>query len=597
VLPRGWTGTVSLTANANAVSLGTTVSIQTSTDGSSFTTIATASVDGTLTYTETTPLASASFLRIRLVSGSGVVVAESACRFANLFVSNLFAEINNTFSVGVKYPELNSISLNTSDVERFRIFPDGNTFIGSSPSNSGFKLYVSSPSAAIATFAGATNGYVDINDGTVNSRLQNTAQGFLVGTVNSYNLNLRTNNTIRLTIDGSTGAATFTNTQTTLNFNPQTNLLASYYYLNFGGGSIMYRNLPDIYFGSNAKYGSAGSVVANYTYAIGMGLLTMDGGNLRWQANDTSVTAGNVYSVPVRFAINGDGNIGIGTINANGRLTIKAEVSNTPSLIFRNELGGPSSAISNYVSAGQTFTVIGTNVYVNSTANLERFDTGKESCGILFDEGTMRFVTGPTSTLPFTKMTIAQGGQVSIGITTGNRRLNVIDTSTPLFLHNNNNVSGSFCNISQLGGSNTNDTSSYYLYCDTDSVGVRMVIYGNGNIQNVNNAYGAYSDIKLKENITDATPKLDDLLKVKIRNYNLIGENTKQLGVIAQELEEIFPAMIDESPDKDKDGNDLGTNTKSVKYSVFVPMLIKAIQELKSENDVLKNRLDRNSIN
>ena len=41
----------------------------------------------------------------------------------------------------------------------------------------------------------------------------------------------------------------------------------------------------------------------------------------------------------------------------------------------------------------------------------------------------------------------------------------------------------------------------------------------------------------------------------------------------------VFPSMIEESPDRDAEGNDLGTTTKSVKYSVFVPMLIKAIQE------------------
>ena len=115
-----------------------------------------------------------------------------------------------------------------------------------------------------------------------------------------------------------------------------------------------------------------------------------------------------------------------------------------------------------------------------------------------------------------------------------------------------------------------------------------MYIYGNGNIVNTNNSYGALSDIKLKENITDASSKLDDLMKVKIRNYNLIGEDNKQIGVIAQELEEIFPSMIDESPDKDKDGNYLGTTTKSVKYSVFVPMLIKAFQEQQSQIEILK---------
>jgi hypothetical protein len=69
------------------------------------------------------------------------------------------------------------------------------------------------------------------------------------------------------------------------------------------------------------------------------------------------------------------------------------------------------------------------------------------------------------------------------------------------------------------------------------------------------------------------------MMQVKVRNYNLIGDTTKQLGVVAQELETVFPAMIDETVDRDAEGNDLGTTTKQVKYSVFVPMLIKAIQE------------------
>jgi hypothetical protein len=47
--------------------------------------------------------------------------------------------------------------------------------------------------------------------------------------------------------------------------------------------------------------------------------------------------------------------------------------------------------------------------------------------------------------------------------------------------------------------------------------------------------------------------------------------------------------MVEEAPDRDADGKDLGTTTKSVKYSVFVPMLIKAIQELKAEVDALKS--------
>jgi hypothetical protein len=113
-------------------------------------------------------------------------------------------------------------------------------------------------------------------------------------------------------------------------------------------------------------------------------------------------------------------------------------------------------------------------------------------------------------------------------------------------------------------------------------------VEANGNTKNTNNSYGSLSDIKIKENVVDATPKLDDLMKVRIRNYNIIGETTKQIGVVAQELEEIFPGMVDETQDRDVGGEFLGTTTKGVKYSVFVPILVKAIQELKAEFDAYK---------
>jgi len=170
------------------------------------------------------------------------------------------------------------------------------------------------------------------------------------------------------------------------------------------------------------------------------------------------------------------------------------------------------------------------------------------------------------------------------------------------FHENVSNSTGSYINVFNHSGSDPygtfifftgaspNNTTNIFLRC-ADSTTNRLIVYSNGNVLNTNGSYGSFSDIKLKENIKDATPKLDDLLKVKVRNYNLIGEDTKQIGVIAQELEEIFPGLIDLSIDKDKDGNDLGTTTKSVKYSVFVPMLIKAIQEQQKQIEELKNKL------
>jgi hypothetical protein len=146
--------------------------------------------------------------------------------------------------------------------------------------------------------------------------------------------------------------------------------------------------------------------------------------------------------------------------------------------------------------------------------------------------------------------------------------------------------------IIKYTGASPNITGDSQFFWCTDATESKFIIWSNGNTVNRNNSYGGISDIKLKENIVDTTPKLDDLLKVKIRNYNLIGSEEKHIGVIAQELEDVFPSMVEEF--KEKDSNQI---TKSVKYSVFVPMLIKAIQEqqaqiqeLKAEIDELKNR-------
>jgi hypothetical protein len=135
--------------------------------------------------------------------------------------------------------------------------------------------------------------------------------------------------------------------------------------------------------------------------------------------------------------------------------------------------------------------------------------------------------------------------------------------------------------------------TGWLIFSGENTAGQAIKIYGNGNVQNSNNSYGAISDVKLKENITDASPKLADLMQVRVRNYNFKSDpDHKQLGVVAQELKQIFPNMIEESPDKDAEGNDLGTTTKGVKYSVFVPMLIKAMQEQQALIESLTARLN-----
>jgi hypothetical protein len=107
--------------------------------------------------------------------------------------------------------------------------------------------------------------------------------------------------------------------------------------------------------------------------------------------------------------------------------------------------------------------------------------------------------------------------------------------------------------------------------------------------QGANNSYTAISDIKLKENIVDANSQWDDIKALQVRNYNLKeGQTHRQIGLIAQEVEPVSPGLVYESPDRDEDGNDLGTVTKSVNYSVLYMKAVKALQEAMERIETLE---------
>lgn len=129
-----------------------------------------------------------------------------------------------------------------------------------------------------------------------------------------------------------------------------------------------------------------------------------------------------------------------------------------------------------------------------------------------------------------------------------------------------------------------NNTTNYFIGCG-DATQTKFYVYSNGNVVNRNNSYGTLSDIRLKENIVDATPKLDDILKLKVRNFNLIGFEEKQIGFIAQEFEEVFPKMVENTVDKDTK-----EEHKTIKTTVLIPILVKAIQELSAKVTALENK-------
>jgi len=133
-----------------------------------------------------------------------------------------------------------------------------------------------------------------------------------------------------------------------------------------------------------------------------------------------------------------------------------------------------------------------------------------------------------------------------------------------------------------------------YLRLTTSSSG-NFFFYADGSLYNTTGTYGTISDLRLKENVVDATSKLDELMQLRVVNYNFrTSPDTKMLGFIAQEVEQVFPSLVEAG--EEVSGEE---PYKSIKTSVLVPMLVKAIQEqqatietLETEMTSVKARLD-----
>jgi hypothetical protein len=179
---------------------------------------------------------------------------------------------------------------------------------------------------------------------------------------------------------------------------------------------------------------------------------------------------------------------------------------------------------------------------------------------------------------------------VGIGFNSGNigGKLNIqINSANGIGIKNNlNGVSNPTGLLSYTSASmNAGGYHMVFQAAPTSGSDTNMLLCNlNGNLRNRNNSYGQYSDETIKENITDATPKLEDVKKLKVKNFNFIGDDLKQIGLIAQETEKVFPGLVED------DLNPQGDRIKSLKYSVLVPILVKAIQELEVRVKELENK-------
>ena len=107
----------------------------------------------------------------------------------------------------------------------------------------------------------------------------------------------------------------------------------------------------------------------------------------------------------------------------------------------------------------------------------------------------------------------------------------------------------------------------------------------NGDTLSLTGSYGQFSDRALKENIIYLTEEqkqgqVEDIKKVKFAKYNLIGDPTTQLGVIAQDLKETSPGLVN--------GEE---GSLSVKQSILHQKAVVALQVALDKIDSLEARV------
>ena len=144
----------------------------------------------------------------------------------------------------------------------------------------------------------------------------------------------------------------------------------------------------------------------------------------------------------------------------------------------------------------------------------------------------------------------------------------------------------------------------YAVWGIAPSSGANQAGYFSGNVT-VTGIFSNPSDERLKENINPLNSVLDKIMQVSVNTYNFKKEysyinlpQVKQYGFLAQNLQKIFPELVQTAVDKSKGENNL-FEYKTVNYLGMIPILTKALQEehmqrIQTEQELtdLKQRLE-----
>jgi len=260
------------------------------------------------------------------------------------------------------------------------------------------------------------------------------------------------------------------------------------------------------------------------------------------------------------------GNLGIGTSSPDSRLMLR-----TPSGTAC-QLNLSQTAVTNYRLSIPASTDALAFVYGASTERVRIDSSGNVGIG----------TTSPSS---YGSLGIVQAGNASA---IGYRCTNASYSAETFFLSADRNT--------------TNNTFYYIAAYNYGAAAYKFRVADSGNVTNTNNSYGSISDVKLKQDIVDAGSQWNDIKGLRVRKYRWKSDpdGFMQMGLIAQEAEEVSPGIVEEHPDyeevevTDEEGNvtterqATGTVTKAVKYSILYMKAVKALQEAMERIETLE---------
>jgi hypothetical protein len=256
----------------------------------------------------------------------------------------------------------------------------------------------------------------------------------------------------------------------------------------------------------------------------------------------------------------------------------------------------------------------------------------------------IRFFTGTTSATERARITSggyfkASNDGTYFGSTSSYHELNQ-STANQVSVFRNSNASNPFGLYVTFTGATPNNTTNYFLACE-DATNDKCIIYSSGTVTNRTGTYNAFSDIKLKQDIVDASSQWDDIKALRVVKYRLKDEVAADpnypayIGLLAQEVEQVSSGLVEDYPDfetvthtrevektrevevtpavLDEDGNVVepavmetetytkeeeytervatGTVTKGVKYSILYMKAVKALQEAMERIETLEAKV------